>query len=112
MAAEDGLLEITDANFEQVVLAAHAPVLVDFGADWCPDCRVIKPTLAQIARDYAERVLVGTVDTDAQPRTAARFRIGAIPTLILFVAGREAGKLVNVKDIRRIADFLDGALEA
>ena len=109
MAPEE-ILQLTDETFDAQVLHSDLPILVDFTADWCPDCRIIEPTLVEIAREYAGRARIAKLDVDAQADTAERFSIGLIPTLICFRSGQEVGTLVNVKDKLRIADLLDEAL--
>ena len=108
--AGEHVLELTDANFEAEVMQSDLPVLVDFGADWCIDCRMIASTIDEIASDYVGRAKVGTIDSDKQSVTAKRYGIGVIPTLIFFRDGRECGKLVNVKDKRRMTEMLDSIL--
>lgn len=109
MAAEH-VLELTDANFETEVMRSDLPVMANFGADWCIDCRMIASTIAEIAAEYLGRAKVGKLDIDKQTVTAERYGIGVIPTLIVFHRGRECGKLVNVKDKRRITGVLDEVL--
>ena len=104
------ITEVTDETFAAEVDRADGAVLVDFGADWCIDCRMLAPVLAEIAADYAGRLKVCTVDVDANKAVAERFRISTIPVLILFAGGREAAKLVNVKDKLRIAAMLADTL--
>src|SRR5688572_14480812 len=77
--------EFTDANFERELQAAGGkPVLVDAWAAWCGPCRMIAPTIEQLARESAGRWVVGKLDVDANPATANRFRIASIPTLLIF----------------------------
>jgi thioredoxin 2 len=82
---------ITDANdesFAEVVEAARLPVLVDMWAAWCGPCRVVSPALEQVARDLAGSIKLAKVDVDASPKTAARFGIQAIPTLLVMSNGQ------------------------
>jgi thioredoxin 1 len=78
---------ITSENFEAEVLSSDKPVLVDFWAEWCMPCRMIAPSVEQLAEAYAGRLKVGTVDVDAQNELATRFGIISIPTLIVFQNG-------------------------
>ena len=82
---------VTDATFALEVLEAEVPVLVDFWAPWCGPCRAVAPTLEQVARDYAGRVQVRKLNVDENPRTAERFQVMSIPTMLLF----KDGKLVD-----------------
>jgi len=90
-------LIITDSNFAQLVEASPLPVLIDMWAAWCGPCRMIAPTIEQLADDLAGRVTVGKMDVDANQRTAARFRVQSIPTLLVIKDGREAFRIVGVQ---------------
>lgn len=92
-------IEVTDANFDQT-LSAHPLVLVDFWAEWCAPCRMIAPILEELARDYAGKVLVAKLDVDENPKTAMRFRVMSIPTVILFKNGQPVEVLVGAQPKR------------
>ena len=100
--ASENVLELTDANFENEVLKSSQPVLVDFWAEWCGPCRLLAPTIEKIATDYAGKVKVGKVDTDVNRDIATKYRISAIPTVILFKDGQVAQTFVG---LRKEADF-------
>jgi thioredoxin 2 len=76
-----------DESFAEVVDAARLPVLVDLWATWCAPCRVVSPALEQVARDLAGTVKLAKVDVDAAPKTAVRFAVQAIPTLLVMSGG-------------------------
>ncbi len=80
-------IKLTDQNFEQEVLHADMPVLVDFWASWCGPCRMLAPVIAEIAEEYAGKVKVGKVNVDEQPNLANRYGIASIPTVMLFKNG-------------------------
>jgi thioredoxin 1 len=88
-------LELTDANFEELVLKADKPVVVDFWAEWCGPCRVIGPIVNDLAEDYKDKAIVGKVDVDNNPNIAARFGIRNIPTVLFFKNGVVADKQVG-----------------
>ncbi len=83
----------TDASFDKEVLNSETPVLVDFWAEWCGPCRMMGPTVDQVATDYSGKVKVGKLDVDSNQQTAARYGIRGIPTLLLF----KGGKIVEQK---------------
>ena len=86
--AGDNTLTFTDADFDKDVLNSEVPVLVDFWAEWCGPCRMMGPTVDQVASEFAGRVKVGKLDVDANQQTAFRYGIRGIPTLLLFKGGQ------------------------
>ena len=97
---------ITEQNFEQEVLKADKPVLVDFWATWCGPCRMLAPTVALIAEEMEGIAKVGKVNVDEQPGLAARFGISSIPTLIVFEDGKVKNTSVGVVPKSMIEDML------
>lgn len=79
--------EVTDETFEQKVLQSSKPVIVDFWAEWCGPCRMLSPVLEQISDQYKDKVEVVTLDVDANPESAATYKISSIPAVILFDQG-------------------------
>jgi thioredoxin 1 len=92
-----GLTVLTDANFQQEVLGSTTPVLVDFGATWCGPCRALAPIVEELAKEYAGRLKVGTVDIDQAPGVAQKFNIMSVPTLIFFKGGQTKDKVIGLK---------------
>jgi len=92
---------VTDQTFEQEVLKSGTPVLVDFWATWCGPCRMVAPVLEEIASEK-DNVRVAKLDVDANPITAGRFGVRAIPTMILFKDGKEAQRLVGYMPKERL----------
>ena len=99
--------EFTTDNFDQEVLQATEPVLVDFWAEWCGPCKLLAPIIDKIAKDYSGKVKVGKVDLDSSREIASRYRIEAIPTVILFRDGQVSQKLVGFKQERDFKAMLD-----
>lgn len=104
------LHEFTDANFKSEVLESAEPVLVDFWAPWCGPCRMLMPTVEQLAGEYAGRVKIGKVNTDDNQETAASFGITSIPTVILFKNGQLVDKVVGAPPKQHFVNMIDKAL--
>ncbi|HRP62709.1 MAG TPA: thioredoxin [Phycisphaerales bacterium] len=94
--ASQTVIELTDSNFEKEVIKSDVPVLVDFWAEWCQPCRMLAPTIDQLADEYEGRVKVGKVDTDSNREVSVKFGISAIPTVILFKGGEVKKKFVGL----------------
>jgi len=90
-------LTVTDSNFGELVERSPLPVLLDMWAAWCGPCRLIAPTIETLATELAGRVLVGKLDVDSNQRTAARFGVQSIPTLLILKNGKEAGRIVGAQ---------------
>ena len=91
------VIEVGDGDFELTVLAAGVPVAVDFWAPWCPPCRLIAPTLAELAAEYGEQLRIVKLNIDVHPAAVGRFGIRSAPTLIVFKDGREVDRLVGAQ---------------
>lgn len=105
--ASANIKEFTDQNFQTEVLHANEPVLVDFWAEWCMPCRMLAPTIEKLANDYAGKIKVGKVDTDANRDTAMKYQISAIPTVILFKDGQIAQKFIGNRNERDFKAAID-----
>ncbi len=103
---------VNDETFEQEVLRSDRPVLVDFWAAWCGPCRMVAPVLEQIADERAEQIKIAKLDVDANPISAGRYGVRAIPTMILFKNGQEAERLVGYVPKDRLLQQLAPHLEA
>ena len=88
-------LEITDANFEELVLKSDKPVVVDFWAVWCGPCRMVGPIVNEIGEDYNDSLIVGKVDVDNNPGISAKYGIRNIPTILFFKNGEVVDKQVG-----------------
>jgi thioredoxin 1 len=108
--SSDHIVHITDASFEDDVLKAKRPILLDFWAEWCGPCKMIAPMLEEIAAEYKEKVTIAKIDIDANPKTPARFNVRGIPTLMLFKNGQVEGQKVGALRKADLSAFLDGKL--
>lgn len=106
----DNVIEFTDANFEEQVISAEEPVLVDFWAPWCGPCKMLTPTIEELANDYAGKVRIGKVNTDENPQVSTSYQIMSIPTVMLFKSGEMVEKLVGVTPKEKFASLLDSHL--
>ena len=108
--SSEHVVELTDDNFEAEVMNADTPVLVDFWAEWCMPCKMIAPTIEELAADFEGRVKIGKVDTDANREISMRYGISAIPTLLLFKGGEAVNKFVGLQQKADLAKALEEAL--
>ncbi len=99
--------EVSDSSFEKDVLQADRPVLVDFWAAWCAPCRMLEPTVAEVAEKYIASTRVVKVNVDSNPSVSQRYGIKGIPTLILFKAGKEEERVVGATSKEAISKMID-----
>ena len=104
------LSTVDEATFEDVVLRSDKPVLVDFWAEWCPPCHQIVPVLAQIGAERNEQLTVVKLNSDENPAISARYRVMALPTLILFHRGEMIWSVVGARPKAKLLKELDDAL--
>jgi thioredoxin 1 len=97
-------IEVTDSNFEAEVLKSDKPVLIDFWAVWCGPCKMIAPTVEEIAREYDGKLKVCKLDVDSNPQTAMKYGIRSIPTLLIIKDGQVAEQMVGAVPKRQMVD--------
>jgi len=107
----DALLEFTDSNFAEAVLASPLPVAVDFWAPWCGPCKMLAPIIHELAEEYAGRVSIGKLNIDDCPEVAAKYGIETIPTLLFFSGGEIAGRQVGLLAKAPLKAKIDGVFK-
>ncbi len=104
-------VSIDDGNFDQMVLKAEKPVLVDLWATWCRPCLMVAPILDELAEEYNGRVSFVKVDVDQNPKTATKYGIMSIPTLLIFKNGEPVSHLVGVRPKEELKKSLDAVID-
>ena len=104
-------IPVSDSNFDQAVLQAKLPVLVDFWAAWCAPCRMVAPLVEELAKEYEGRISFAKLDVDQNPKTASKYSIMSIPTLIIFKKGEPVSHIVGFRPKAELKQSLDAALD-
>ena len=103
-------LEITESNFEELVIKSDKPVLVDFWAEWCGPCRIVGPIVDELSNDFEGRAVVGKVNVDAEGGISMKYGIRNIPTLLIFKDGEIVDKQVGVAPKQVLANKLEALI--
>jgi thioredoxin 1 len=103
-------IEITDANFEELVTKSDKPVLVDFWAEWCGPCRMVGPIVEEISKEYGDKAVVGKVDVDSNPNISMQFGIRNIPTILFLKGGKVVDKQVGAAPKATLTQKLDALM--
>lgn len=104
--------ELTDANFNEVVMKSDKPVLVDFWAEWCGPCRMVGPIVEELSKEYEGKAVVGKLNVDSNPNISMQFGIMSIPTLLIFKNGKVIDKQVGVVPKSVLAGKLNAQITA
>ena len=100
-------LEITDANFEELVLKSDKPVLIDFWAEWCGPCRMLGPIIEELSTDFKDKAVIGKVNVDDNSEVPSQYGVRNIPTLLVFKGGEVVDKLVGAVPKSQILEKLE-----
>ncbi len=103
-------LEVTDVSFKDEVLDSKLPVMVDFWAEWCGPCKMIAPTVAELAKEYEGRAKVVKLDVDSNYKTSGAYDVRSIPTLLFFKNGQVVDKIVGAVPKQKLKEKLEANL--
>ncbi len=101
---------VTDSTFDEVVLKATNPVLVDFWATWCRPCQMVAPILEELTKEYGDKLTIAKLDVDQNQQTAQKYHVMSIPTMIVFKGGQPIKNIVGFKPKETLKQELDAAL--
>ena len=105
--SSEKVVVVTDAEFDSTVLQSEKPVVLDFWAEWCQPCKMLAPTVEEIAGEYEDKVKVGKLNVDDNPSTATKYGIRGIPTLLFFKGGKVVQQVKGVKSKAEIKKIID-----
>ena len=105
------VIHVNESDFDQTVLQANKPVLVDFWAPWCRPCLMVAPVLEELAKEYGDKVTIAKVDVDKNPKIAGRYSIMSIPSMLIFKDGKPVSNIVGFKPKPELKESLDAVLD-
>ena len=101
------VVTVSDSEFDSSVLQNDKPVMIDFWAEWCQPCKMLAPTVEELASENQEKLVVGKLNVDDNPQTATRYGIRGIPTLLFFKGGQVVQQVVGVKSKAELQKIID-----
>ena len=104
MTTDSLIVHITDETFDDTT--KNGIVLLDFYADWCGPCRMLTPVLEEIAEDLQGKVTIAKLDIDTQTKTASKFEVSSVPTMIIFNGGKEVERIIGLRDAETLKEIL------
>ncbi len=104
------IIELSNTNFDEVVLKSNKPVMVDFWAEWCGPCKIVSPIIGEIAEEYKDKAVIGELDVDSNNEISVRYGIRSIPTILYFKDGEIAHKQVGVASKSNLINKLEELL--
>ena len=108
--SSDKVVIVTDSDFDSTVLQSEKPVVLDFWAEWCQPCKMLAPTIEEIAGEYEDKVKVGKLNVDDNPNTATKYGIRGIPTLLFIKGSKVVQQVTGVKSKAEIKKIIDEEL--
>jgi thioredoxin 1 len=106
-AVSDKIIHVTDSDFDEHVLKAEGPVLVDYWAEWCGPCKMIEPILHELADEYGDKLRIAKLNIDENQQVTSRYKIRGIPTLMIFEGGEHQGTKVGALTKSALKDFVE-----
>jgi thioredoxin 1 len=104
------LVTATDDTFAETVLASDRPVVVDFWAEWCPPCRLISKSLAELAEEFGDRMVIAKINSDENPESSRTYGVLSLPTLLVFRDGEVVGSIVGSRPKSQLREALGAHL--
>lgn len=105
-------VEITEANFDELVMNNEKPVVLDLWAEWCGPCRMIAPYIEEMATEFADKALIGKVDVDSNPKIAQNFSVMNIPTVLFLKGGKVIEKVVGAVPKKKLVEALEKVINS
>ena len=106
------VVDLTDSTFEQEVIKSNVPVLVDFWAEWCQPCKMVRPLVHELAEEYGNKLKVAEMDVDANPNVAGNYGVMSIPTLMIFKNGKPESTMIGVQSRETFKQNIDSAISS